>query len=195
MDSSLILTGAKVRLCPKRWTDAFRDYRWARDPELCRLDATWPITVSLSDYLEGYADGLRQPSYGRYRFAMETLDGEHIGNCMYYDLDEARGQAEIGVLIGEPAYWGKGYGTDAVRVLLQHLFETVHLGLVYLHTLEWNRRAQGCFEKCGFIVQGKVQRNGFDFLAMELSREQWEKIAHPSAEKKLSADPKPPPAG
>jgi RimJ/RimL family protein N-acetyltransferase len=122
-----------------------------------------------------YEEEMSYPSNRRQRFAIETLDGEHIGNCMYYDVNEARGEAELGIMVGDRRYWGKSYGTDAVRTLLRYMFTTTKLKRVYLHTLDWNIRAQKSFQKAGFSPVGPVRRQGLRFLQMEVYRSDWEK--------------------
>ena len=74
-------------------SDAAEDYSWRRDPELARLDAAPPSQLSFSIFLVSYAEELRHSSHRRRRFAIDTLDGKHIGNCMYYDIDEKKNQA------------------------------------------------------------------------------------------------------
>jgi RimJ/RimL family protein N-acetyltransferase len=81
-----------------------------------------------------------------------------------------RREAEVGILIGDPAYWDSGYGTDAVRALVDHVFRKEGLKKVYLHTLVWNTRAQKCFHKCGFVECKRVMRSGYDFILMEMKR-------------------------
>ncbi|MFQ5827245.1 MAG: GNAT family N-acetyltransferase [Dehalococcoidia bacterium] len=168
-----MLTGGKVRLRPKRLGDAFNDYSWARDPELAQLDGTTPTTMPFSEYVLALDEELARSSPGR-RFAIETLSGEHIGNCMYYDVDYGLGQVELGILIGVRSYWSQGYGTDAVSVLLGHIFTSMPLKRAYLHTLEWNLRAQKCFERCGFVPRSHTLRTGQRFLVMDIHRQDWE---------------------
>ena len=122
-----------------------------------------------------YAEELRYPDTIRRRFAIDTLDGIHIGNCSYYDINDYRGEAELGIMVGDRDYWNKGYGSDAVATLLNHIFQDTKLNRVYLHTLEWNIRAQKCFEKCGFVPRGQSTRGWHNFIVMEIRRSQWEK--------------------
>ena len=166
-----MLTGQKVILREKRLSDAERDYNWRCDPDLARLDAAPPLKMSHREFMAFYSDELRYPSRRRCRFAIDSLDGEHIGNCMYYDIDEKKRQAEMGILIGNREYWGKGYGTDAVNTLISHIFRGTILDRIYLNTLEWNIRAQLCFQKCGFIPCGRLTKNGNEFIVMELHRD------------------------
>lgn len=170
-----MLKGQKVHLRPKRLEDATQDYAWNRDRELARLDGSLPPSIPFNDYLEAYALELKNPPPWRERFAIETLEGLHIGNCMYYDLDGEKGEVEVGILIGDRRYWNQGYGTEALELLLSFLFASTSVDKVRLHTLGWNRRAQRAFEKCGFITANSASRQGQPFLLMALSREDWEK--------------------
>ncbi len=153
--------------------DAATDYSWRVDPELAALDATAPINLSFGQYSKLYSDDLAHPSPWSLRLAIDTLEGRHIGNCMYYDIDVPRRQAELGIVIGDRSYWGKGYGTDAVITVLDHAFSETELERIYLHTLVDNIRAQRAFSKAGFETVGPVSRDGFDFLLMEAHRGEW----------------------
>ena len=167
------IQGARVILRDKRLEDAEQDYIWRSDPELARLDAAYPLTMSFERYLKIFEDQLRYPTPGSHHFSTETLDGKFIGNCMYYDLDSVNMQAELGIVIGDRDYWSNSYGYDAVTTLLDHMFTEKKMKRVYLHTLEWNTRAQRCFEKSGFNLVKPVRRLSQDFLLMEVLREDW----------------------
>ncbi len=166
----LILTGQKVVLREKRLSDTANDYAWRTDPELARYDAALPLKLSLREFTLYYTEQMRAFKEDRRWFAIDTLDGKHIGNCMYYDVDRIRRQAKMGIIIGDRDYWGKGYGTDAVMTLVSHIFHDLNLERVYLDTLDWNARAQRCFHKCGFVVNGHVNDKGHNFIIMELYR-------------------------
>ena len=170
-----MLKGKRVRLRPKRLEDALQDYTWNRDRELARLDGSLPPSITFNDYLEAYALEMKNPLPRRERFAIETAEGLHIGNCMYYDMDGERGEVEVGILIGDKRYWNQGYGTEALELLLDFLFASTSVNNVRLHTLGWNHRAQRAFEKCGFIPASRASRQSQPFLLMALSREDWEK--------------------
>ncbi len=169
-----MIKGKLTVLREKRLEDAALDYEWRTDEELSALDATTPLRMSYSSYLRLIEDELRHPVPWSKRFAIETHDGKLIGNCMYYDIDTARGQAELGIMIGDRDYWNRGYGTDAVTTLTSHIFNTSSFGRIYLHTLSWNLRAQRSFQKCGFVTVKPVRRSGYDFILMELMKDRWE---------------------
>jgi RimJ/RimL family protein N-acetyltransferase len=165
-----MIKGRKIVLREKRLEDAEDDYAWRCDAELARLDAAPPLCISFSHFMATYAWEIRSSNREQHRFAIETLDGKHIGNCMYYGVDKRRKEAEIGIMLGDRSYWDQGYGTDAVKTLTHHIFKEAKLQRLCLHTLTWNLRAQRCFEKCGFVPCGHLTRQGNDFIVMELWR-------------------------
>ncbi len=169
------IIGGKTRLREKKLSDVRNDYRWQSDPELAKLDAAPILDMSFSIYLLDYASALHQHKLRRYPLAIETIDGKHIGNCTCYDIDEKKGEAQVGIMIGDKNYWDKGYGVDAINALVNHVYKTSSLNRLYLKTLDWNQRAQQCFFKCGFTPCGQFKHDGHSFILMELKREQWKK--------------------
>jgi len=165
-----------ITLRKKRLSDAGNDYSWYTDRRLSMLDATSPLTMTFEDYLEDYASELYYPYPGRHAFAIETPDGKHIGNCVYYNLDSEKRETELGIMIGNRDYWNKGLGTNAVNKLVSYIFNRTNLNRIYLKTLLINHRAQECFKKCNFTQCGRMDRNGYQFLLMELHRETWQKL-------------------
>jgi RimJ/RimL family protein N-acetyltransferase len=163
-----IARGDITVLRAKRLGDAPNDYRWRRQPELTRYDAARPLTTNYQEFLALYREELLYPSPHRRSLAIEDLAGRHIGNIMYYNLDAPKREAELGVTIGEQEYWGRGYGTEAVRLLTEHLWSQLGLRRLYLKTLAWNERAQRCFSKAGFRESGRVSRAGYSFVLMEM---------------------------
>ena len=165
---------SKIILRKKRLGDAQNDYQWQTDPELARFDAVSPLTMPFEDYLSAYTSELHYSVSTRHSFAVETLDGKHIGNCVYYNVDEAKGEAELGIMIGNRDYRDKGYGTAAVTALINHIFRRTNLNRIHLKTLDSNIRAQMCFQKCHFNPYNHSVRDGFSFVLMELYRKQWQ---------------------
>ena len=164
------LEGEKLILREKRLSDADEDYVWATDGELMRLDASAPIQTPYSAFLWNFAEEMLHRDKHRNKLAIETLDGKHIGNCSYYNVARRRRETEVGILIGDKDYWGLGYGEDALKTLVKHIFDEVGLERIFLHTLSSNLRAQKCFQKCGFITCKQTIRGGLSFLCMELFR-------------------------
>ena len=167
----IIASGRLVRLREKQIEDARRDYKWRKDRELADYDATRPITMTFRAYVATVSEDLRHPSSYRRTFAIDDLEsGKHIGNIMYYGYDSFLNEAELGITIGERAYWAKGFGSDAVRCLLGYLFDDLEIHRVYLHTLTSNIRAQHAFRRAGFRRLRSIRRDGYDFERMEITR-------------------------
>ncbi len=169
------ITGKKARLREKKLTDVHNDYAWQSDPELSRFDAVPVLTLPFAVYLLDYTHEMKKNRKNRFPLAIETLEGKHIGNCTCYEIDEKKGEAQFGIVIGDPDYRDQGYGTDVVNTVVDHVFRTTVLDRLYLKTLDWNLRAQKCFTRCGFTPYGQLRRDGHSFVLMELNKEQWEK--------------------
>lgn len=167
------ILGIKVRLREKCLADAKDDYQWACDTELSQLDAAIPLKMKYEHYLASYVGELSYLNTRSRRYSVETITGIHIGNCSFYNIDDIKGEAELGIMIGRRDYWNIGYGTDTVNTLLKYIFNHTHLKRIYLKTLVSNIRAQQCFQKCGSQIYGKLDRNGYHFVLMEIHRQSW----------------------
>ncbi len=172
IESDVIRTGELVRLRIKQVDDAERDFEWRRDPELAAYDAARPLRVSFNTFLSTMTEELRYPTSHRRTFAIEDLETDtHIGNVMYYGYDHRENEAELGITIGDRDFWSRGYGTDAVRTLIDYLFVDLGIHRLYLHTLAWNYRAQRCFEHAGFQLVRHVNRGGHEFILMDITED------------------------
>ena len=105
------ICGKVVIIRDKSPEDLRDDYTWRTDEELSRLDATTPIAVEYQDFAKYLVDDMKHTNPRVQKFSIDTHSGKHIGNCMIYDIDLKRSEAELGIMIGDRNYWGKGYGT------------------------------------------------------------------------------------
>ncbi|MCJ7660780.1 MAG: GNAT family N-acetyltransferase [Anaerolineales bacterium] len=91
----------------------------------------------------------------------------------------SHGDSSVGIGIGEREYWSKGYGTDAMNVILRFAFDELNLYRISLNVFEYNQRAIRSYEKVGFVVEGRerefLRRAGrrWDMIFMGLLREEW----------------------
>jgi RimJ/RimL family protein N-acetyltransferase len=112
-------------------------------------------------------------------FGIETLDGKLIGNIGIGELDHRSRRAILGITIGEKDYWDQGYGAEAVITLLRFVFKEMNLHRVSLRVYEFNYRAIRCYEKCGFVSEGRLRQAHFhdgdyhDELVMGILREEF----------------------
>ena len=97
-----------------------------------------------------------------------------VGTCAFSQLDGENGSALYHITIGEKDAWGRGYGTEATRLMLDHAFGTLGLHRIALFVFEFNERAIRAYRRCGFVVEGRAResiwRDGrwWDELAMSV---------------------------
>ena len=104
-----------------------------------------------------------------------------IGTCAFSQLDAENGSALFHITIGEANAWGKGFGTEATQLMLDHAFGTLGLHRIALFVFEFNVRAVRAYQRCGFVVEGRAResiwRDGrwWDELAMSVLESDWRK--------------------
>jgi RimJ/RimL family protein N-acetyltransferase len=102
-----------------------------------------------------------------------------IGTCAFSQLDGDNGSALYHITIGEQDAWGRGYGTEATLLMLEHAFGTLGLHRIALSVFEFNERAIRSYRRCGFIVEGRAReaiwRDGrwWDELTMSILESEW----------------------
>ncbi|MFF4354234.1 GNAT family N-acetyltransferase [Streptomyces sp. NPDC001530] len=113
-------------------------------------------------------------------FTVDDLaDGRAIGMADYRDLDPFAGRATVGITIGERDRWGGGYGSEALRLLLGHLFGPLRLRRIELDTWSGNERALRTFRAAGFVEEGRrrssvrVGDEWHDTVLFGLLNEEW----------------------
>jgi RimJ/RimL family protein N-acetyltransferase len=170
------IRGKNIVIRTKKPADAEHDYQWSVDPELSALDAVAPCTMTYHAFYHDYIHWLRHPYEGRVTFGVDTPEGKHIANCVYYNIDDISQETEIGIMIGDRDYWNRGYGADIMSTLIDYCFQILKFKRVYLKTLQDNFRAQKCFENCGMTVCGRREMEGYKFLIMDLTLPRWQEL-------------------
>jgi RimJ/RimL family protein N-acetyltransferase len=148
------LYGNKVRLRSIERDDLPRFVEWFSDPEVRRhLLLYLPFSLAQEErWFENLLGRLERQT--DVLLAIETADGVHIGNLGLHSIDWKNRSAELGIAIGEKAYWGQGYGTDAIRTLLGLAFREMNLHRIFLRVDTDNARGIRCYEKAGFRREG-----------------------------------------
>jgi RimJ/RimL family protein N-acetyltransferase len=103
-------------------------------------------------------------------------NGEHIGNIKLEPIDFERKRATLGLLIGDKKYWGKGFGTEAVKVLVDWAFNSLGIEELDLGVISENAAAIKVYQKAGFHIE-KVEKNAvrhddklYDRVVMAIKR-------------------------
>jgi RimJ/RimL family protein N-acetyltransferase len=154
---------------------------WSQDTEYWRLEAADPeIPRRVSRVEDDFNKG--DVSTNEIDFAIRTLiDPVTIGYADLEIINPANQDCFLGIGIGRRDYWNKGYGTDAMRVLLRYTFEVLNLHRVSLNVFEYNERAIRCYRKVGFVEEGRQREflhrgnRYWDLVYMGILRSEWEK--------------------
>ena len=174
-----MLTGEKVRLREYRKEDIEQVLRFVNEPAFRRLvNPRIPYPWTLEDEQKWFEKN--SAAHDTYSFAIETLaESKYIGGCGVNEVDWKNSVAVAGIFIGDGGYRGKGYGTDAMRVLIRFVFDQMNMNKIKLHVFSINEQAIRCYEKCGFKVEGVLRQEIFrdgaycDDIVMGLLREEY----------------------
>jgi RimJ/RimL family protein N-acetyltransferase len=123
----------------------------------------------------------RQPKAGTHTWHIDTLEGKHVGWVNYYHLNEKERYALVGVALPEPEEWGKGYGTEAVCLVIDYLFREMGIDEVRTQTWTGNERMIRVAQKCGLRNAGlsphraalSVRGEPLEFIHFSMSRAEW----------------------
>ena len=174
-----MLKGEKVILRPMRPDDIARQHDFDQDLELYGLDSSAPQVASLERAQAFYESRTRFDAAAIAPFAIEA-DSEYIGYCTLMGLSNPHRNLELGIMIGDRAYWGRGYGRDAVRLLLDFAFRYLGARRIELTTNAKNERAYRCYRACGFVEESRprkevwVEGEYVDLIKMSILREEWQ---------------------
>lgn len=84
-----------------------------------------------------------------------------IGTIGIHNVERGNGITTTGAAIGERDCWGKGYGTAAKMIFLEHLFNTLNFRKIYSHVLSTNIRSRVYSEKCGYVLEATLPKHHF----------------------------------
>lgn len=150
MTAGFPIVTERCRLRPLTVGDATPAYlAWFRDPEAIRTVGAAASTVSLEDLRAFIAARVDRPDV-LFLGIFATADGTHIGNIKYEPIDEAAGYAIMGILIGEPAWRGRGVAQEVLRASAAWL--SAHRGIreILLGVSKDNPAAVRAYEAVGF---------------------------------------------
>lgn len=174
MESACRLRGEHVELTAVRDSDRDALFEWINDREDVILNASYSPVHEL-DHVAWFEEVRRRPNV--VIFAVRRVqDGELIGSCQLLNIDQRHSTADLQIRIGARAARGRGYGTEAVRLLLVHAFADLGLERVQLHVFTSNARAIRTYEKAGFRREGLLRSAAYidgercDVLVMSILR-------------------------
>lgn len=181
MTNTDVLTGKLVRLVAADLeADSKLLAEWDRDSEYQRLlnsERAARFTIKQTQ-------AFFEKEIGSMHFFMiqRLEDSRNIGMIDLAGFNWLTGNAWVGIGIGEREMWGKGFGTDAMRVLLRYAFTELNLNRVTLNVFEVNQRGMRSYAKAGFREEGRapkvLMKAGvrYDLIYMGILRSEWESM-------------------
>jgi RimJ/RimL family protein N-acetyltransferase len=148
--------GEKVRLVPlDRDKHLGNALQWFNDPEITQWLETgdWPLTRAGEEEFFRAAERQDRSSV---QFAVESLQGEHVGFTGLRSIDWQSRVAVSGSVIGRTDLWGRGLGSDAARVRNQYAFEVLGLRLLIASVMADNAGSLAMLAKVGYAEAGRV---------------------------------------
>jgi len=155
--------------------------QWNQDSEYLRLlDANAANPASVKKITEWITSDQEKDPLPFLLFGIRTLVEDKLVG--FIDLDGnfyPNGEAFVGIGVGDREFWGRGYGTDAMKVILRYAFQELNLRRVSLNTFGYNPRAIHSYEKAGFVHEGALrgflhrERQRWDLVFMGILREEW----------------------
>ena len=178
------LPGQQIYLRPLEKEDAKAITHWFNDPEVRRtLDRYLPMTLQEE---EAFLAKLPESQTDVVLGIALAADDRLIGVTGLHGIHAKNRAAVFGILIGEKAEWGKGHGTEAVRLMARLAFETLNLNRIELHVRQTNDRGIRAYERVGYKREGLLRQDSYvegryvDTIVMGLLRADWDERRAPS---------------
>jgi len=154
-----MLKGKRISLAPikREYIESF--LKWFNDPEITQYLIMYRPLTRMEE--EDWFENLKNSEDSiRFSIVIPHEDGSEklIGNCGLHKIDWKNRVAEAGIVIGEKEYQSKGFGTEAMELLLEYGFKTVNLNRIELDTYAFNVRALKSYKKVGFIEEGRKRQ-------------------------------------
>ncbi len=145
----------KVKLRPLERKDLDNMMAWVNDPEVIKNFARFSGEITREEEA-GYLERMLASETDRV-FAIENEEGDYLGNIGLHQIYWPARNARLGVILGNKAQQGKGYGQAAINEILRIAFNEHKLHKVWLMTFKENEKAQHVYRKCGFKVEGLLR--------------------------------------
>ncbi|MCD6181560.1 MAG: GNAT family N-acetyltransferase [Candidatus Cloacimonetes bacterium] len=147
------LVGEKVYLSPVTSRDATLYCQWLNNLEVARNLVIFNKQIT-EEWERMILDDI-QKNGGQMFAIIDRTREKLIGNCSLFRINKDHRKCEIGIFIGEPENWGKGYGTEAMKLLVDYGFNILNMHNILLEVHSFNQRAISCYKKVGFREIGR----------------------------------------
>lgn len=159
---SRFIEGERIYLRAITAEDATDEYlSWLNDEETTRGLASGIFPSTRAD-LQRFLDAV-VPNKNVVMFAIcDKTNDLHIGNIKLDNFDWIARTCELGLLIGNKNYWGKGIGSEVCKLTIQYAFSDLNIRKVLLAVYENNPAAIHLYKKLGFVEEGRLRKQIFE---------------------------------
>lgn len=176
------VSGQRVLLREYQMEDLPYARLWVNDPETTAMLSHRFLPAQSWEDTEAYFRSVVEDRNPGYHFVIaQKEDGAYLGQIDLFSLQQVDRHAELGIVIGEAKHRGKGYGREAIGLLLGYAFDHCNLNRVHLTALADNLQGIRCYEACGFVREGVLRQHSYmngayrDLVQMGVLREDWRK--------------------
>lgn len=170
------LVGERIYLSPINVEDVEKYVEWMNDFNVTDYLGRSNQIISL----ESEKKYLEEHSKEESEFAViDAKENKIIGGISLFEINHIKRNATLGIFIGNDEYRNRGYGTEAIRLILDYGFNYLNLNNIKLDLMEFNERALACYKKCGFKEYGRRRKcnfiNGkyYDTIEMDILSEEF----------------------
>lgn len=175
--------GKRIILRDYKKKDLKHIRKWVNDYEITKyLSNIFLYPHSIAD-TENFIDFMLKGTSDTRGFVISHKDsGEYIGQIDLIKIDWPNRNASMGIVIGTKDNLSKGYGREAIGILQDFVFNKLNLHKIELEVREFNHRAIACYNKCGFVEEGRIREDYYingkytDTLLMGVLKREWEEL-------------------
>ena len=171
------LIGDNIYLSPRNLEAAEQFAEWLNDFEVTDYIGKSAQLITLEDEIKYFANSKEDECIF---LIVRKEDDKLIGTVGLHNINHINRCATLGIFIGDKSGRNKGYGTEAIKLILEYGFKYLNLNNIKLDVYEFNERAIACYKKCGFKEYGRRRKSEFiygkyyDRIEMDILAEEFE---------------------
>lgn len=172
-----MIEGKKIKLIAPRKEFIPKFLQWLNDPEILQFLLIYR-PLSLEQEEEWFKNAMKAEN--QIYFSIIEKEGERLIGNISISIEWKNRIGSLGIIIGEKSAWNKGYGTEAMKLLVNYGFEELNLNRMELEVFSSNPRAKRCYEKSGFKVEGcrrqahYIKGRYIDLYILGILKSEWE---------------------
>jgi RimJ/RimL family protein N-acetyltransferase len=175
------LIGKKCYLSPCSLEDAEKWTEWDNDLEVTIPMGEEAYTPYSADKTKEIISNVIKKQDHVFSI-VELKTDKPVGRCMLFAMDQVDRRAMLGIAIGDKTCWGKGYGQEATKLLLDYGFNLLNLNGIMLGVYSFNKRAINCYKKVGFKEIGRrrqariIAGKKYDVVLMDILAQEFQSM-------------------